>query len=169
MRCHLLKTSAEVLKAKRIGTLFLSVTKQGHSAIFQTAGNPDCHVILRGGTNGTNFDSVSIANTQQSLEAAGVEAGIMVDMSHANSSKDHNKQMLVCDSLSHQIEEGNHQIVGVMVESNIEAGRQDINSDKSKLTYGQSITDACIGWDDTEHVIEKLSAAVAARRAASSK
>lgn len=149
--------------------IFLSVTKQGHSAIFQTAGNPDCHVILRGGTNGTNFDSVSIANTQQSLEAAGVEAGIMVDMSHANSSKDHNKQMLVCDSLCHQIEEGNRQIVGVMVESNIEAGRQDINSDKSKLTYGQSITDACIGWDDTEHVIEKLSAAVAARRAASNK
>ena len=77
--------------------------------------------------------------------------------------------MLVCDSLCHQIEDGNRHITGVMVESNIEAGRQDINSDKSQLTYGQSITDACIGWDDTERVMEKLSAAVAARRAVSNK
>ena len=124
----------------------------------------DCHVILRGGSNGTNFDKVSIAATKELLVEAGVSAGIMVDMSHANSHKDHNKQMLVCESVCHQLADGDANIVGVMVESNLQPGNQKITEDPADLTYGQSITDACIGWDDTEKVLEELSAAVLARR-----
>ena len=148
--------------------IFLSVTKQGHSAIFSTAGNPDCHVILRGGVNGTNFDRVSIAATQELLSEADVSAGIMVDMSHANSQKDHNKQLLVCESLCHQLADGDSNIIGVMVESNLQSGRQSISDDLSALTYGQSITDACVDWTDTEKIIEQLSEAVIARRAVKS-
>ncbi len=146
--------------------IFMSVTKQGHSAIFSTAGNPDCHVILRGGTNGTNFDTVSIADTAERLSAAGVNAGIMVDMSHANSNKDHHKQLLVSDSIAHQLSNGERNIVGVMVESNLHEGRQDIGDDPSKLKYGQSVTDACIGWEDTETVLAQLNEGVIARRSA---
>ncbi len=147
--------------------IFLSVTKKGHSAIFSTAGNPDCHIILRGGNSGTNFDRKSIDQTQERLDAAGINSGVMVDMSHANSEKDHNKQMQVCHSICGQLADGNRNIVGVMVESNLVAGRQNIQSEPDKLTYGQSITDACIGWEDSEKVLAELSQAVIARRAAS--
>ncbi len=157
--------AVDAIRSSSHSHIFLSVTKQGHSAIFQTSGNPDCHVILRGGTNGTNFDKVSIADTQEKLDAGGVEAGIMVDMSHANSSKDHKKQLLVCESICHQLSDGDRQIMGVMVESNLEEGRQDISVGADNLAYGQSITDACINWADTETVLESLSSAVAARRA----
>ena len=159
-----IQIAIDAIKSSGHPHIFLSVTKQGHSAIFSTAGNPDCHIILRGGSNGTNFDVVSIADTTERLKAAGVDTGVMVDMSHANSQKDHNKQMLVCESLCHQISAGESNIVGVMVESNLEAGRQDIGQDPSALTYGQSITDACIGWEDTEKVLAELNSAVAARR-----
>ncbi len=143
--------------------IFLSVTKEGHSAIFSTAGNPDCHVILRGGTQGTNFDPQAIADTQSKLEAAQIHTGIMVDMSHANSPKDHNKQLQVCASLCEQLSNGNSNIVGVMVESNLHAGRQSLPENLEDLTYGQSITDACIGWEDTERVLAELNEAVATR------
>ncbi len=157
--------AVDAIRSSSHSHIFLSVTKQGHSAIFQTSGNPDCHVILRGGTNGTNFDKVSIADTQEILDAAGVEAGIMVDMSHANSSKDHKKQLLVCESICHQLNDGDRQIMGVMVESNLEEGRQDISVGAENLAYGQSITDACINWADTETVLDSLNSAVAGRRA----
>lgn len=144
--------------------IFLSVTKQGHSAIFNTAGNPDCHVILRGGTTGTNYAADSIKQTQASLDESGISTGIMVDMSHANSQKDHNRQLDVCASLCEQIGGGSRDIVGVMVESNLLPGRQDIAPSLEELTYGQSITDACIGWEDTEKVLASLSQAVKQRR-----
>ncbi len=156
--------AVDAIRSSSHSHIFLSVTKQGHSAIFQTAGNGDCHVILRGGTGGTNYDADSIADTQAKLEAAGVETGIMVDMSHANSAKDHMRQLQVCDSLCQQIAGGDRNIMGVMVESNLQPGRQDIPENLEDLTYGQSITDACIGWADTEKVLAELSAAVAKRR-----
>jgi len=158
--------AVDAIKSSSHSHIFMSVTKAGHSAIFSTSGNPDCHVILRGGTNGTNFDKVSIAATQERLVGASVEAGIMVDMSHANSQKDHRKQLLVCESLCHQLNDGDQDIVGVMVESNLEEGNQSLADDPSELTYGMSITDACIGWGDTERVLSALSDAVTARRAA---
>jgi len=156
--------AVDALKSSSHSHIFLSVTKQGHSAIFSTSGNPDCHVILRGGSNGTNFDKVSIAATQERLDGADVDAGIMVDMSHANSQKDHRKQVLVCESLCHQLADGDRNIVGVMVESNLEEGNQSITEDPSELTYGMSITDACIGWEDTQRLLGALNDAVIARR-----
>ena len=145
--------------------IFMSVTKQGHSAIFSTSGNEDCHIILRGGSSGTNFDQDSISATATRLTDAGITSGVMVDMSHANSQKDHNKQLLVADDLCQQLVAGSDDIVGVMIESNLEAGRQDIPTDLGALKYGQSITDACINWGDTEQVLANLSQAVRTRRA----
>jgi 3-deoxy-7-phosphoheptulonate synthase len=159
-----IQIAVDAIKSSSHSHIFLSVTKQGHSAIFSTSGNPDCHVILRGGSNGTNYDKVSIADTKEKLAAAQVDAGIMVDMSHANSQKDHNKQILVCESICHQLADGETDIIGVMVESNLEAGRQDITAGPTGLTYGQSITDACIGWEDSESVLAQLNAAVQQRR-----
>ena len=143
--------------------IFLSVTKSGHSAIFSTSGNQDCHVILRGGTTGTNFDADSIAATQAALESNGVGTGIMVDMSHANSNKNHKKQLDVCANLCKQMSGGNKHITGVMIESNLVEGRQDIPEQLSDLTYGQSVTDACIDWADTELVLDQLANAVSKR------
>jgi 3-deoxy-7-phosphoheptulonate synthase len=156
------QVAVDAIKSSSHSHIFLSVTKQGHSAIFSTAGNPDCHVILRGGTQGTNFDPNSIANASTKLADAGVTTGIMVDMSHANSQKDHKKQLAVCESLCAQIAAGNSDIVGVMVESNLTEGRQDIG-DGTDLVYGQSVTDACVGWDDTETILKGLNEAAAAR------
>lgn len=143
--------------------IFLSVTKTGHSAIFSTSGNPDCHIILRGGKTGTNYDADSVASTQIALDSGGIEAGIMVDMSHANSEKDHKRQLVVCEDLCTQIVLGDRNIVGVMIESNLIEGRQNISDDLEALTYGQSITDACIDWPDTESALDQLATAVATR------
>ena len=119
-------------------------------------------MILRGGSNGTNYDAESIGATQALLDAQGIETGVMVDMSHANSEKDHNKQLNVCTTLCDQLQAGDTNIVGVMIESNLVAGRQDMK-DPTTLTYGQSITDACIGWEDSEQVLNQLYAAVQTR------
>ena len=159
-----IQVAVDAVNSSSHSHIFLSVTKAGHSAIFSTSGNQDCHVILRGGKSGTNFDADSIAATQTSLETNGVTTGIMVDMSHANSSKDHNKQLTVCTDLCQQISAGDRNITGVMIESNIVEGRQDIPENLADLTYGQSITDACIDWADTEKVLAELAKAVAARR-----
>ena len=144
--------------------IFLSVTKQGQSAIFSTSGNPDCHIILRGGNDGPNYSAAHIQATAAKLAEQGVASAIMVDMSHANSQKQHQKQLDVCNDLCEQISGGQRDIVGVMVESNLVAGRQDIPADLADLTYGQSVTDACINWEDTERVLTQLNDAVAARR-----
>lgn len=137
---------------------FLSVTKQGHSAIFQTSGNEDCHVILRGGKH-PNYDMFSVDDTAAMLAQAGLPQRIMIDASHANSRKSPTRQMDVITDIATQVGRGSRSIFGVMIESNIVAGRQDV-IDTQALTYGQSITDACIGWDDTERALEALAGAV---------
>ena len=144
--------------------IFLSVTKRGHSAIFSTSGNQDCHVILRGGSDGPNYDAESVGRTAGQLSSAGVNAGIMVDMSHANSQKDHNRQKDVCVDLCGQLAAGNRDLIGVMIESNLVAGKQSIPENLTDLVYGQSITDACVDWPDTELMLSQLNDAVSARR-----
>lgn len=143
---------------------FLSVTKAGKSAIFSTSGNADCHVILRGGKN-TNYDASSVEEACASLAKAGLVERIMVDCSHANSAKQHEKQIEVGADLCKQLSNGERRIFGVMIESNIVAGRQNVVDGKAE-TYGQSVTDACIGWEDTEVLLEQFAHAVQARRQA---
>lgn len=143
---------------------FLSVTKSGHTAIVSTMGNEDCHVILRGGKE-PNYDAASVDAACAEIARSGLAARLMVDFSHGNSRKQFKLQMEVCDSVAKQISSGEERIMGVMVESHLVEGRQDLSPDKP-LTYGQSVTDACINWDDSVAVMEKLAAAVRARRLA---
>lgn len=144
---------------------FLSVTKFGHSAIVSTKGNKDCHIILRGGDKGPNYSQEDVASVCGEIEKSGRLAHVMVDFSHANSSKQFKKQLDVCQDVVKQLSQGSKQIFGVMIESNLVEGRQDlIEGQADKLVYGQSITDACIGWEDTEQVLQALSEAVIARR-----
>lgn len=142
---------------------FLSVTKQGRSAIFQTAGNEDCHVILRGGKQ-ANYDMFSVQDTSAMLTKSGLPARIMIDASHANSRKVPARQIDVVKDIATQIGRGNEDIFGIMIESNLEEGRQDV-LDGQSLTYGQSITDACVAWRDTEPLLQALADAVRVRRA----
>ena len=155
--------AADAVKSARYPHGFLSVTKSAKSAIFFTSGNEDCHIILRGGGGKTNYDSRSIELASGMLAKHNLPDLLMVDMSHANSEKQHEKQMAVCDSLCNQIATGEKRIMGTMIESHLVAGNQGMGDGKH-LTYGQSITDACLGWDDTVKCIHQLSAAVQARR-----
>ena len=141
---------------------FLSVTKEGHSAIFETAGNEDCHLILRGGKQ-PNYDAESVNNAANELGKAGVNLHMMIDLSHANSSKQHERQMIVGKDVAGQIANGDMRISGVMVESHLVAGRQDQVKGQA-LVYGQSITDACIDWDSSVKLLEELASAVRSRR-----
>jgi 3-deoxy-7-phosphoheptulonate synthase len=141
---------------------FLSVTKYGHSAIVQTTGNEDCHIILRGGKT-TNFDADSVKAVTEQLISSSLNSKIMIDFSHGNSSKKFENQLLVCQDVCQQIAAGNQDIFGVMVESHLVEGRQDLTLEEP-LTYGQSITDACIGWQDTENLLAQLASAVAQRK-----
>jgi 3-deoxy-7-phosphoheptulonate synthase len=144
---------------------FLSVTKPGVVAIVGTVGNEDCFVILRGGTKGTNYDAKSIAEAKTALQKSGIRERLMVDCSHGNSLKNHKNQPKVAAELAGQIAKGEDAIMGVMIESNINEGNQKVPKEgKAGLKYGVSITDACIGWDDTESVLETLAAAVQKRR-----
>ena len=138
---------------------FLGHTKYGQSAIFFTKGNPDCHVILRGGRTSTNYDAGSIAQACSLIQKAGLAQRVMVDCSHANSNKDHTRQAEVCRDIAGQIAGGEKRIIGVMIESNLVAGAQKLQKGKP-LTYGQSITDACIGWSETLPLLRELAAAV---------
>lgn len=145
---------------------FLSVHKNGQVAIVETAGNPDCHVILRGG-KAPNYDAASVEAACKDLEAAKLPASLMVDCSHANSAKQHQRQIDVARDIADQMASGSRRIFGVMVESHLCAGAQKFNpgqDDPAKLAYGQSITDACLGWDDSAQVLKLLSDAVARRR-----
>ncbi len=142
--------------------IFLSVTKAGHSAIFSTSGNDDCHIILRGGGGRTNYDNPSVHYASRILEQAELTPRLMIDMSHANSSKQHRQQLKVCRDICSQLQDGERRIMGVMIESNLVEGRQDIGRGTS-LTYGQSITDGCIGWEDSLECLENLASAVSAR------
>jgi 3-deoxy-7-phosphoheptulonate synthase len=142
---------------------FLSVTKAGHSAIFSTRGNEDAHIILRGGNDEPNYDAVNVEKVADGLEQSNLVTNIMIDFSHANSLKQCQRQLVVAEDVSEQIARGDHRIMGAMVESNLVAGRQDIVEGQA-LVYGQSITDACLGWDDTVQLLHNLATAVQARR-----
>ncbi len=137
---------------------FLSVTKQGHSAIFSTSGNPYTHIILRGGSR-PNYDRESVNEAANQLRDSGLRERVMVDCSHANSQKKFHKQIEVCEDIAHQLKTGQKSIFGVMIESHLVEGRQDIQPGK-ELVYGQSITDACLGFDDSEKLLYVLAEAV---------
>jgi len=144
---------------------FLSVTKPGVAAIVGTVGNEDCFVILRGGTTGTNYDAESIKKAKEALSEKGLSPRLMVDCSHGNSLKNHRNQPKVAKVLAEQVEQGETGIMGVMIESHINEGNQKVPAEgKSALQYGVSITDACIGWDDTEQVVALLADASRKRR-----
>lgn len=144
---------------------FLSVTKPGNVAIVGTDGNDDCFVILRGGSKGTNYDAKSIAEAKEALVKKGLRPLLMVDCSHGNSEKNHKNQPKVAKVLADQIREGETAVMGVMIESNINEGNQKVPAEgKAGLKYGVSITDACIGWEDTETTLAELADAVRARR-----
>jgi 3-deoxy-7-phosphoheptulonate synthase len=143
---------------------FLGHTKHGQSAIFATNGNPDCHVILRGGRKMVNYTADAVSDTCTKLEAAGLRPVVMVDCSHANSAKDYTRQAAVCRDVAAQVAGGERRISGVMIESNLVAGSQKLVAGQP-LVYGQSITDACIGWDETVGLLDELAAAVRAGRA----
>jgi len=142
---------------------FLSLRKEGNSGIFSTTGNPDCHIILRGGKE-PNYDSASIDKVSEELEEAGLSPNVMIDFSHANSSKQYKVQLDVGMDVAKQIVAGDRRIFGVMIESHLLAGRQDI-VEGQELVYGQSVTDACLGWGESETLIGQLAEAVQKRRA----
>ena len=135
---------------------FLGINGKGQVSVVTTKGNPHAHVVLRGGSQGPNYDSVHVAQCEQALEKGGVKNNIMIDCSHANSDKDPNIQPLVLKDITHQILEGNSSIIGVMLESNINAGNQSIPKDLTQLKYGVSVTDACIGWSTTESAVREM-------------
>ncbi|MCB1616843.1 MAG: 3-deoxy-7-phosphoheptulonate synthase [Pseudomonadales bacterium] len=137
---------------------FLGINNEGQVAIITTKGNPYAHIVLRGGDNKPNYDSVSVSLCEQALKKAGIPENIMVDTSHANSNKNHELQPLVIDNVTNQILEGNKSIIGLMIESNLHAGNQKIPNDLAQLEYGVSITDACIDWETTEKALKAMHA-----------
>ena len=162
-----IRIATDAIQAAARGHHFLSVHKNGQVAIVQTKGNKDCHVILRGG-KAPNYDAASVAAACKELEAAKLPATLMVDCSHANSYKQHEKQVDVARDIAVQVAGGSRHVFGLMVESHLQAGAQKFTAgkdDAAALEYGKSITDACLGWDDSVAVLESLSAAVLARRA----
>ena len=156
------KIAVDAIKAASHSHHFLSVTKGGHSAIVSTNGNEDCHIILRGG-KAPNYDAASVEEACKDIAKAGLAARLMIDASHANSSKKPENQVPVCADIAAQVAAGDTRIVGVMVESNLVGGRQDLVAGK-ELTYGQSVTDGCIDWESSIAVLEGLAAAVRQRR-----
>jgi 3-deoxy-7-phosphoheptulonate synthase len=156
------RIAMDALRAAQAPHHFLSVTKNGHSAIVSTAGNEDCHIILRGGKQ-PNYDAANVNAAAKSLAEAGIPARIMIDCSHDNSNKDPNKQVAVGRDVAAQVAAGDARIFGIMVESHLKAGRQDLIPGKA-LVYGQSITDACIGWEDSRTLIDTLADAARERR-----
>ena len=162
-----IQVALDAIRAARHPHHFLSFTMAAHSAIFFTSGNEDTHLILRGGKQ-PNFDAASVDAAGHALEGAGLSDRLMVDFSHANSNKQHERQRDVCSDVSGQIASGEDRIMGVMIESNLKAGRQDVTPGKA-LVYGQSITDACIAWEDTIEMLKELADAVEQRRVAASK
>jgi len=156
------KIAVDAIKAASQPHHFLSVTKGGHSAIVSTLGNEDCHIILRGGKT-PNYDAASVDQAAKDIAANGLAARLMIDTSHANSSKKPENQIPVCANIAEQVAAGDTRIVGVMIESHLVAGRQDLIPGK-ELTYGQSITDGCINWEESLGVLEGLAEAVKQRR-----
>ncbi len=157
------RIACDAILAARQRHHFLSVHKNGQVAIVETRGNQDCHLILRGGRT-PNYDPASVAAACEALAAAGLEQRLMIDLSHANSAKDHRRQKDVAAAVCAQLLAGERRIVGVMVESNLKGGRQDIAAGRP-LAYGQSVTDACLGWEESVPLVEELAASVRRRRA----
>jgi len=157
-----LKVAVDAIRSASHPHHFMSLTKQGRSAIFSTSGNEDCHIILRGGRQ-PNYDAVCVRHACEELEAADLAARLMIDFSHANSRKKYERQISVCHDVTGQIAGGNASIIGAMIESHLVAGRQDVVAGR-ELLFGQSVTDACIGWDDTEIMLNELAGAVRKRR-----
>ena len=157
-----LNIAIDAVRAAMRPHCFLSMTKAGHSAIFSTSGNEDCHIILRGGKE-PNYDRESVKAATDALLEAEVNPHIMIDFSHANSQKVYQRQVGVGEDVAQQIAVGNELVMGVMIESHLKEGRQNVES-VSDLTYGQSITDACISWDQTAPLLETLATAVRSRR-----
>ncbi|HEB82177.1 MAG TPA: 3-deoxy-7-phosphoheptulonate synthase [Gammaproteobacteria bacterium] len=158
------KIAIDAIHAASNPHVFMSLTKEGHSAIFSTKGNHDCHIILRGGRQ-PNYDSKSVHEVAEQLEKCGLPARVMIDCSHANSMKDYRRQVDVCRDVASQVASGEDRIMGIMLESHLVEGRQDVVPGK-ELTYGQSITDACISWETTEACLREVAQAVRERRAA---
>jgi 3-deoxy-7-phosphoheptulonate synthase len=156
------RIAVDAIRAAQAPHHFLSVTKAGHSAIVSTAGNEDCHVILRGGQK-PNYDADSVEGAAMELAKAGMPARIMIDFSHGNSSKEHERQMDVARSVAEQLAGGDTRLIGVMVESHLKGGRQDLVPGKP-LEYGLSITDACLSWEDSRALLDMLAEAVVKRR-----
>jgi 3-deoxy-7-phosphoheptulonate synthase len=157
-----IRIAVDAIKAAQSPHHFLSVTKAGHSAIVSTTGNEDCHLILRGG-KGPNYDAASVDAACKELASSGLPGKLMIDFSHANSSKQHKLQVNVAQDVAGQMAKGEDRIIGVMVESHLKEGRQDLKPGV-ELEYGKSITDACIGWEDSLTVLDVLAEAVRARR-----
>ena len=159
-----IRVAVDALRAAAAPHAFIGMTKTGQAAIFETVGNEDCHVILRGG-KAPNYDNASVDSAARELSGAGLAPHLMVDFSHANSSKQYQKQVEVAGDVAAQLASGEERIMGVMVESHLSPGRQDLVPGKP-LARGVSITDACLGWDDTEAVLETLAEGVRGRRLA---
>ncbi len=159
-----LKIAVDAIKAAAARHHFISITKSGHVAVFKTKGNEDCHIILRGGRS-TNYDAQSVNAACGELAAAGLRQQVMIDFSHANSGKQYERQVEVGLDVAGQIAAGDTRIIGVMMESHLNPGRQDL-CPGTPLAYGVSITDACLGWADTEPLLTRLAEAVRARRVA---
>jgi len=157
-----LRIAVDAIRTSQHPHHFLSVTKEGHSAIVSTLGNEDCHVILRGGRQ-PNYDAASVDAACKELASAGLAQRVMIDLSHSNSQKNYMKQIDVGRDVAAQIAGGDDRIMGVMIESNLKAGRQDLLPGK-ELVYGQSITDACIGWQESVPLLEGFAEAVRSRR-----
>jgi 3-deoxy-7-phosphoheptulonate synthase len=162
------KVAVDAVLSARAPHRFLSATSSGEVSIFETAGNPDTHIILRGGSTGTNYDAKSVSAACAALAKAKLPEQVMIDCSHANSQKEHRRQLDVARELSAQLAGGERRIIGVMIESHLVEGRQEI-APRDRMKYGQSVTDACIGWDDTAATLRELSRAVAQRREALAK
>ena len=157
--------AVDALRAAAHPHCFLGVSEQGLAGIVATSGNADCHLILRGGQSGPNYDAPSVQKALAALRDAGLSARLMVDTSHGNSDKDHRRQPLVAREVAAQVAQGETGIVGLMMESFLVDGRQDL-ADRARLVYGQSVTDACLGWEATVPVLRELAEAVRARRRA---
>ena len=151
--------AADALVACRASHAFMGVTKMGVAAVFETAGNDDCHIILRGGSRGPNYAAADIEAACAVLRKSGVRERVMVDCSHANSEKKFERQIAVADDIARQIEAGERRVLGLMIESHLREGRQDLKPGQP-LAHGVSITDACIGWEATEEVLRRLATAV---------
>lgn len=145
---------------------FPTISLEGRAVVITTTGNPDAHLILRGASHGPNYDAANVETAAKALQAGGLPSRLVIDCSHGNSSKDPARQPLVAADIAHQLASGSQSICGVMLESHLEAGRQDIVDGRHGLRYGQSVTDACIGWDSTVDVLKVLAEGVAQRRKA---